>query len=327
MQGSELRRRQFLALLVNAALVGWSSVADAQQAKLRRLGALILGNADAQSFRQELLAELGKSGLIDGKNLVLELRSAEGNIGTLPKLAAELVALKVDVIVALFTPCALAAQQATGQIPIVVVTADPIGSGLVSSLARPGGNITGVSLMASELHGKCVELFRDMLPSLKRIAFLSNAADPSWRAILEQVQLAGKIANIEITPVVTVRGLQEIDAAFETMSRQRADAVVIQGSLSTKAVAEAAVKYRLPAATVPRSFAEAGGLMSYGTVGPEIFRRSAAFVIKILDGSRPADLPVEQPTKFELIVNLKAAKAIGLTIPPSFLLRADEVIE
>jgi putative tryptophan/tyrosine transport system substrate-binding protein len=327
MQGNELRRRQFLALLTNAALFSRSSVAEAQQARMRRIGALILGNADAESFRLELLAELGKSGLVEGRNFVLELRSAEGNIDVLPKLAGELVALKVDLIVALFTPCALAAQHATSQIPIVVVTADPIGSGLVASLARPGGNITGVSLMASELHGKCVELFRDILPSLKRVAVLSNAADPSWRAILEQVQLAGKIANIEIAPVVTVRGLQEVDAAFETMSRQRADAVVIQGSLSRKEVAEAAAKYRLPAASVPRSFAEAGGLMSYGTVGRETFRRSAAFVIKILDGSRPADLPVEQPTKFELIVNLKTAKAIGLTIPPSFLLRADEVIE
>lgn len=327
MQGSELRRRQFLAFVGNAALFSWSSVAEAQQARLRRIGALILGNSDAESFRRELLTELGKSGLVEGRNFVLELRSAQGNIGVLPKLAEELVALKVDVIVALFTPCALAAQQATSQIPIVVVTADAIGSGLVAGLARPGGNITGVSLMATELHGKCIELFRDILPSLKRVAVLSNAADPSWRAILEQVQLAGKIANIEIAPVVTVRGLQEVDAAFETMSQQRADAVVIQGSLSTKEVAEAAVKYRLPAATVPRSFAEVGGLMSYGTVGREAFQRSAAFVIKILNGSRPADLPVEQPTKFELIVNLKAARAIGLTIPPSFLLRADEVIE
>jgi putative tryptophan/tyrosine transport system substrate-binding protein len=327
MQGSELRRRQFLAFVGNAALFCWSSVAEAQQARLRRIGALILGNSDAESFRRELLAELGKSGSVEGRNFVLELRSAEGNIGLLPKLAEDLVALKVDVIVALFTPCALAAQQATSQIPVVVVTADAIGSGLVAGLARPGGNITGVSLMATELHGKCVELFRDILPSLKRVAVLSNAADPSWRAILEQVQLAGKIANIEIAPVVTVRGLQEVDAAFETMSQQRADAVVIQGSLSTKEVAEAAVKYRLPAATVPRSFAEVGGLMSYGTVGREVFRRSADFVIKILNGSRPADLPVEQPTKFELIVNLKAARAIGLIIPPSFLLRADEVIE
>src|SRR5262245_32000961 len=176
-------RREFIIALGGAAM-SWVGSAFAQQGKVRRVGALILGNADAESIRKELREELRKSAFVEGQNLALDIRSAAGKLDLLPGLAAELVALKVDVIVAVYTPCALAAQQATQQIPIVVVTADPVGSGLVTSLARPGGNITGVSLMGSELHGKCVELFRDMLPSIKRVAALSNAADPSWKQIL-----------------------------------------------------------------------------------------------------------------------------------------------
>jgi putative tryptophan/tyrosine transport system substrate-binding protein len=202
-----------------------------------------------------------------------------------------------------------------------------LASGLVASLARPGGNITGVSLMAAETHGKCVELFRDMLPSVHRIAALGNVADPFSKPFLEQVQLAGKTTGIEIAPVTMVRGLDEIDATFATMKKEGAGAVVVQGSLATENVAELALKHRLPAATVPRSFAEVGGLMSYGADGPESFRRSAFFVIKLLQGGKPADMPVEQPTKFELVINLETAKALGLTISRDFLLRADEVIE
>jgi putative tryptophan/tyrosine transport system substrate-binding protein len=321
-----VRRRQFITLFGGAATLPFAARAQ-QQTRMRRLGGLLLGNADAESFRKELRQELTKSGFVEGQNLIFDIRSAEGKLDRLPAFAAEMVGLKVDVIVAVFTPCALAAQQATREIPIVVITADPVGSGLVTSLARPGGNITGVSLMASELHGKCVELFRDMLPSLKRVAALSNAADPSWKAILEQIQLAGKIDGIEIAPTALVHGLNEVDAAFAAMKKEGADAVVIQGSLSTKDVAELAIKHRLPAATVPRAFAEVGGLMSYGAAGPESFRRSTTFVIKILQGRKPADLPVEQPTKFELVINVNTATAIGLTVPPTLLARADEVIE
>jgi putative ABC transport system substrate-binding protein len=322
----QLKRREFIIALGGAAM-SWLGSAFAQQGKVRRVGALILGNADAESIRKELREELRKSGFVEGQNLALDIRSAAGKLDLLPGLAAELVALKTDVIVAVFTPCALAAQQATRQIPIVVVTADPVGSGLVTSLARPGGNITGVSLMGSELHGKCVELFRDMLPSIKRVAALSNAADPSWKQILGQIQHGGKITGIEIAPIVSVRGLNEVDAAFATMKREGADAVVIQGSLSTKDVADLALKHRLPAATVPRAFTEVGGLMSYGSSGPESFRRSAAYVIKILQGGKPADMPVEQPTKFELVINLKTAKALGITVPSVLISRADAVIQ
>jgi putative ABC transport system substrate-binding protein len=329
LQGYAIKRRQFITLTGAAAATAvlWPLPVQAQAPRQRRIGALLLGNADVESFRQEMRDELRKSDFIEGQNIIFDFRSAEGKLDILPKLAAELVALKVDVIVAVFTPCALAAQRATREIPIVVVTADAVGSGLVTSLARPGGNITGVSLMASELHGKCVELFRDMLPSLKRVAALSNAADPSWKPILEQIQLAGKATGIEIAPLAAVRDLAEVDAAFSTMKKEGAGGVVIQGSLATKAVADLALKHQLPAATVPRAFPEVGGLMSYGTAGPDSFRMAATFVIKILRGSQPADIPVEQPTKFELVINLKTAKALALTIPESLLLRANEVIE
>jgi putative ABC transport system substrate-binding protein len=181
--------------------------------------------------------------------------------------------------------------------------------------------------MGSESHGKCVELFRDMIPSLHRVAALSNTADPSWRAILEQVQLAGKLTGIEIAPTAMVHELDEIDGAFAAMKNEKAGAVVIQGSLSRRDVAALALKHGLPAATVPRSFAEVGGLMSYGFNAADAFRRAASFVIRLLQGGRPADMPVEQPTKFDLVINLKTATALGLNIPPTLLARADEVIE
>jgi len=208
-------RRDFLTLL--GATTVWPLAGHAQQTKMHRIGALLLGNADAESFRMELREGLRKSGYIEGQNLLFDFRSAEGKLDFLPTLAAELVALKVDVIVALYTPCALAAQQATREIPIVVVSGDPVGTGLVASLARPGGNITGISLMAAELHGKCVELFRDLLPSVRRVAVLLNAEDPFWKQIQEQVQLAGRAMGIEIAPSVMVHEPNEIDAAFAAM--------------------------------------------------------------------------------------------------------------
>jgi len=246
----------------------------------------------------------------------------------LPELASELVRLKVDVIVALYVPCALAAKGATRDIPIVIVAADPVETGIVASLARPGGNITGVSLMSAVLIGKCVELFRDMLATTRRVALLTNAADPLFaKLILDQAQRAGQITGIEIQPI-TVRGPdEELEAAFAAIASGRAEAVVIQGSLSTKRIADLAVEHRLPAASTTRGFADAGGLMSYGADGPALFRQGAKFVQRILQGQQPNDLPIEQPTKFELAVNLKSAKVMGLTIPETFLLRADALIE
>jgi putative ABC transport system substrate-binding protein len=319
--------RRKLITLLGSAVVAWPRAVGAQQKKLPRIGALVLGNADAELFRTELQEGLRSSSYIEGQNVLLEFRSAEGKLERLPGLAAELVALKVDVIVAVYTPCAFAAQRATREIPIVILAGNPVETGLVSSLARPGGNITGISLVAAELHGKCVELFRDMLPSVRRVAALSNLADPSMKLILDRVQLAGKATGIEIAPSLSVRGPDEIDAALAAMKNAEAGAVVIQGSLSTKIVAELALKYRLPAATVPRSFTEVGGLMSYSFAESEALRRSALFVIKILQGEKPADIPVEQPSKFELAINLKTAKALDLRIAEAFLLRAERVIE
>ena len=324
-----MKRREFITLLGGAATV-WPLAARAQQTKAFRVGALYLGTADTESFQAELRKALGGLGYIEGQNLAFEFRSADGNPSVLPALAAELVRLKVDVIVALFTPCALAAKQATQDIPIVILSGDPIGTGLVSSLSRPGGNITGLSQMAAETHGKCVELFRDMMPSIRRVAVLGNTTDAFTKPMLNQIQLAGETAGIKIQPVVMVRAadqIDEIDAAFAAMARASAEAVVIQGGFSTRSVAELAIKHRLPAATTPRGFANVGGLMSFGYDGPDLFRRSAIFVHKILQGQRPSDIPVEQPVKFVLVVNLKTAKALGLTIPESFLLRANEVIE
>ena len=324
-----MRRREFITLIGGAA-VAWPLAARSQQTKVHRVGALFLGTADAESFQKELRKALGGLGYIEGQNLAFEFRSAEGKPSVLPALAAELVRLKVDVIVALFTPCALAAKQATQDIPIVILSGDPIGTGLVSSLSRPGGNITGLSQMAAETHGKCVELFRDMMPSIRRVAVLGNTTDPFTKPMLNQIQLAGGTARIEIQPVVMVRAadqIDEIDTAFASMARAGAEAVVVQGGFSTRPVAELAIKHRLPAATTPRAFVDVGGLMSFGYDGPDLFRRSAIFVHKVLQGQRPSDIPVEQPVKFELVVNLKTAKALGLTIPGSFLLRADDVIE
>jgi putative tryptophan/tyrosine transport system substrate-binding protein len=323
--GADMRRREFISLLGGAA--AWPLAARAQQRKVHRIGALILGNADAESFRTEMREGLRKAGYVEGRDLIFDLRSAEGRIDLLPKIAAELVALKVDVIVAIYTPCGLAAQQATREIPIVVVSGDPVGSGLVESLAQPGGNVTGVSLMSGELHGKIVELFHDMLPSVHRVAALGNDADPFRKPFLENVLLGGRTVGVEIAPVTMVRGFDQIDAVFADMKHKGAGAVVVQGSLATKNVAQLALRHRLPAASISRSFTEVGGLMSYGHNEPDSFRRAAFFVVKILQGSKPADMPVEQPTKFELVMNLKSGKTIGLTIPEAFLTRADEVIE
>jgi putative ABC transport system substrate-binding protein len=302
--------------------------ARAQQSPMKRIGALVIGNADVPSFGNGLRQGLRELGHIEGQHYAIELRSAEGQLSRLPELAVELVRLEVDVIVALFTPCALAAKQATRAIPIVILTGNPVETGLVESLSQPGANITGLSQMAAETLGKCVELFRDMLPSARRVALIANAADPVFaKSFLEQAHIAGSGTGSEISTVVMVRGPDELEAAFAKVVKEKADAVIIQGSLPTKRMVELALAHRLPAATAPRAFAELGGLMSYSADGPVLYRRIATFVHKILRGEKPADIPVEQPTKFELVINLKTARAIGLTVPPSLLARADEVIE
>jgi putative ABC transport system substrate-binding protein len=320
-----MRRREFLGTLGGA--VAWPIVARAQQSQMKRIGALVIGNADAPSFLTELREGLRDLGRIEGQNYAIELRSAEGQLGRLPQLAAELVGLKVDVIVALFTPCALAAKQATHEIPIVILSGDPIGTGLVQSLSRPGANVTGLSQMGAETHAKCIELFRDMLPSARRIAVIANAADPVFaKSFLDQAHRAGSGTGSEIISI-TIRGPDELEAGFATAVKEKADAVVYQASLPTKRAADLAIAHRLPAATIIRAFAEVGGLMAFGADAPSLNRRAATFVDKILRGEKPADIPVEQPTKFNLVINLKTAKTIGVTVPPTLIARADEVIE
>jgi len=322
-----MRRRELFTLLGGVA-VGWPIAVLAQPSKVARIGVLYIGLADAESFKKELRDGLRELGYVEGQNIAFEFRSAEGKLDRLPELASELVRLKVDLIVALYVPSALAAKQATREIPIVIIAAEPIETGIVASWARPGGNITGVALMSAALVGKCVELFRDMLSATRRIAVLTNAADPLFaKLVVDQIETAGRVTGIEIQPIMVRGPDEELDTAFATIARGRSDAVVIQGSLSTKRIADLALEHRLPAASTTRGFVDAGGLMSYGADGPAIFRHSARFVQRILQGRQPNDLPIEQPTKFELAVNLRTAKAMGLTIPESFLARADEVID
>jgi putative tryptophan/tyrosine transport system substrate-binding protein len=322
-----MRRREFITLIGGAA-AAWPLAARSQPSKVVRIGALYIGLADAESFKKELRDGLRELGYVEGQNIAFEFRSAEGKLDRLPELASELVRLKVDVIVALYVPSALAAKQATREIPIVIIAAEPIETGIVASWARPGGNITGVALMSAPLIGKCVELFRDMLSATRRIAVLTNAADPLFaKLVVNQVELSGRITGIEILPIAVRGPDQELNTAFATIARERADAAIIQGSLSTKHIADLALEHRLPTASTTRGFVDAGGLMSYGADGPAIFRHSAKFVQRILQGRQPNDLPIEQPTKFELAVNLRTAKAMGLTIPETFLLRADALLE
>jgi len=323
---SHIERRKFLATLGAAA--AWPLAARAQQAgKLPTVGALVIGNTDPTQFWREFRQGLRDLGYVEGQNIRFQFRSAQGQLSRLPELAAELVGLKVDVIVAWFTPAALAAKQATSEIPIVMAeTGDPIGTGLVASLPRPGGNVTGIASVTAELAGKSVQLIRDMLPSARRVTALANATDPFFKPFLEQIQLGGEATGTTINPVM-ISSPEEFETAFAAMEKDRPDAIIVQPSLPTKRAAELALQQRLPAFSVPRWFAEQGGLMSYSAIYADLFRKTAVYVDKILKGAQPADLPVEQPTRFQLVINMKTAKALGLTIPAAFLARADELIE
>ncbi len=323
----DVRRRKLIKVFGSAAAT-WPLVAWAQRSRVLRIGALYLGVADGESFTKELREGMRQLGYVEGQSVEFAFRSAEGRPERLPELAAELVGLKVDVIVALYVPCALAAKHATRDIPIVILAGDPVETGIVPSLARPGGNITGLSLMAAASNGKSVELFRDILPSAQRIGVLGHTTNPVYaKAMLDEVLLAGGQTRIRIHPVAMVRGPEDLENAFATLAREETQALVVQGSLSIKPVVDLAIKYRLPAASTPRAFADIGGLMSFGADGPTSVRHAAKFVHAILQGKLPRDMPIEQPTKYELAVNLKTAKAIGLTIPKAFMLRADALIE
>src|SRR5438874_3323765 len=324
--GIGMRRREFVPLLGAAA--AWPLSARAQQPKVPTIGALVIGNISPEEFCREFRQGLRDLGYIEGQNIRFVFRSAEGQIDRLPELAAELVRLKVDVIVTWFTPTALAAKQATLEIPIVMAeTGDPVGTGLVASLPRPGGNVTGIASATAELAGKSVQLIRDMLPSARRVTALANATDPFSKPFLEQIKLGGEATGTTID-TVSISNSEELEIAFASMEQDRPDAVIVQPSLPSKRAAELALKHRVPAVSVPRWFAEEqGGLMSYSARYVDLFRKAAVYVDKILKGAQPADLPVEQPTKFEFILNLKTAKALGIEVPATLLARADEVIE
>jgi putative ABC transport system substrate-binding protein len=270
-------------------------------------------------------------GYVEGKNLVVEWRFADGNFERLPGLAADLVQLKVDVIVAVASAAIGAAQKATSTIPIVMATTgDPVGSGFVKSLARPGGNITGLSNMGGDTGAKLFDLLLSVVPKLPRVALLVTPTSTTYRAIMESVQSATQKAGVKIL-VVEASTPQEIENAFAIMARENAGAVIVGSApffaLQRQQIVDLALKYRMPSMFGNRDYVEAGGLMGYGGTRTENYVRSATYVDKILKGAKPGDLPVEQPALFELVVNLKTAKALGLTIPKTILLRADEVIQ
>jgi len=319
----DVRRRELISLLGGAAIAWPLGAARAQQpTKLPVVGALVIGNIDPTEFWREFRQGLRDLGYVEGQNIRFEFRSAQGRLDRLPELAAELVRLKVDVIVTWFTPTALAAKQATHEIPIVMAeTGDPIATGLIASLPRPGGNVTGIASVTAELAGKSVQLIRDMLPSARRVTALANATDPFSKPFLEQIELGGKATGTAIHPI-KINNSDEFETAFVAMEKDRPDAIIVQPSLPTKRAAELALQQRLPAV-----FAEEGGLMSYSAIYADLFRKAAVYVDKILKGARPTDLPVEQPTRLQLVINMKTAKALGLTVPPALLARADDVIE
>jgi putative ABC transport system substrate-binding protein len=281
----------------------------------------------AEAFRQRLRA----LGYVEGQTIALEERWAEGRYDRLPSLAAELVRLNVDIIVTASTPAVQAAQQATRTIPIVMtVVSDPVESDIVASLARPGRNVTGLSLMHPELSGKRLELLKEVVPKVSRVAVLWNPSNPIIPPLLRETEAAARALGVELQ-ALEVRAPTELDRAFAAMTRGRAGALMVLPDVilrnQQRRIIDLAAKGRLPAMYAWREPVDAGGLMAYGASIPEIFRRAAVYVDKILKGAKPADLPVEQPTRFELVINLKTAKALGLTIPQSVLIRADQVIQ
>jgi putative ABC transport system substrate-binding protein len=315
------------------SLVASPVIANAQQVtKIPRIGYLSpRSRLDPLPYDRAFLRGMGELGYVEGKNMVIEWRFADGAYERLPALAAELVRLDVDVIVAQSSSAIRAAQKATTTIPIVFPsTGDPVGSGFVASLARPGGNITGLSNTNLDVSAKLLELLIAMAPRLSRVAVLGNPGSSTHSAILRSVQAAA-LTRVGVRVLsVEARTREEIERSFVLMTQERADGVIVAADAFLNAqaghIAPLALKHRLPSISQPRVYAEAGGLMSYGQNTAESYRHAATYVDKILKGAKPADLPVEQPTKFELVVNLKTAKALGLKIPESIRIRADEVI-
>jgi putative ABC transport system substrate-binding protein len=334
---SGIERRAFISLLAGAAVASPLAARAQQGAKIPRIGCLLTGSlewpetrATLDAFRQGLRV----LGYVEGQSIVTEYRTAEGKIERFPSLANELVALKLDLILAAGTPAASAVQRATTTIPIVApAMGDPVADGLVGSLARPGGNVTGLAFLGPELAAKRLGLLKQALPNASRVAALWHPgafAERTTRDMLQATDAAARSLGVELQ-LLDVRGADEFDRAFSAATTGRADALLVLPSAvffnARQRIVDLAAQHRLPAMCPAREFATAGGLVAYGASIPDLYRRSASYVDKILKGANPADLPVEQPTKFELVVNLKTAKALGITIPEPFLLLADEVIE
>jgi putative ABC transport system substrate-binding protein len=321
-----VRRREFIATLGGAAV--WPLVARAQQ-KIFRIGVFSAGGEPIAEVWAVFVEALRELGWIEGKTIVFERRLAFNKLDRVPDLANELVGLNVDLIVSIGSLAPFAAKQATSTIPILMTAAgDPLGMGLVTNLARPGGNLTGFSLMAADIGGKRLELLVETIPGLSRVAVLWNAANPYATAVFKQTQVAGQALGVEIQPL-GVRGPDDFRVALEQGLRSSA-LTVVEDPLTADyrgQIADFATLHRLPSIYGIREFVEAGGLMSYGTNLSDLYRRAAGYVDKILRGAKPGDLPVEQPAKFDLIINLKAAKMIGVPIPVTILARANEVIE
>ena len=322
-------RRAFIAICGGPLLA--PLLGEAQETgRVWRVGALS-GQPPESPMWAPFRQQLRELGYVEGQNIVIEWRSSSGRAERFPDLAAELVLLKTDVIVAGDNPAIAAAQRATKITPIVMVLAmDPVATGFVQSLARPGGNITGLNTLGPELSRKTLQLLKEAVPTASRVAVLWDPTEPGRREIAKESEDAARALGLQVQ-LVAARSPDELDRLFATMNRDRLDAVIVHASGMINAhrqrIAGLATKGRLPTMSPARWFAEAGGLMSYGVSYNAQFRRAAHYVDKILKGARPADLPVEQPTRFEFVINLKTAKALGLTIPQSILLRADQVIE
>ncbi len=325
-----ITRRAFVGTLAGGLLTEPLAVEAQQAERVPRIGYRgTFAGPNFDAFRQAL-RELG---WVEGQNIVIDYRSAEGRLDRLPDLAAELVRLKVDIIVAEGTQGVAAAKNATETIPIVMIagSADPVGLGFIASLARPGGNVTGLSYsVGPEIAGKGLGLLREIVPKVRRVAILSNPANPVQSLFIRELKVAARSLGVQLQ-LLEARGPDEFDGAFAAMAKERVGALlVVDDSMFIfyrTRLADLAARSRLPAAYGNRADVEAGGLMSYGPSLRDVFRRAATYVDKILKGAKPGDLPVEQPTKFELVINLKTAKALGLTIPPSVLVRADHIIE
>jgi putative tryptophan/tyrosine transport system substrate-binding protein len=327
-----MKRREFISFL-GGALVGSTTIVCPRAAHAQqrfKIGLLITG-ADAAFFGEPFISKLGEFGYVEGKNLTVERRSAEGNVARLKEFAADLVQQKVNVIVTVGTPAAFAAKEATTTIPIVLGgMSDPVGMGLVASLARPGGNITGNSLMSPELSAKRLDILRALSPGISRFAILWDSSNPGMAHRVRETEIAADQSHV-LLRAVGPRNAEELDTAFADLLKQRPDALLVTTEAFTRRyqarILDFANGNKIPALFEDSSYVEAGGLMSYGPDIRAVFRTAAVFVDQILKGAKPADLPIQQPTKFELVINLKTAKVMGLEIPAGILALADRTIE